>query len=269
MRMCLSALLAASFCVLTNGCARSDSREPAPLDATQSAPVAPQVPSAEQILQSMSRCYGDMQSAQVDVVETMSLDRTDSRDVASDRMTAALARPNRVLLAGADAGVLFHADGQHLWTVLDDRYSREPCPGSMALIADDPLRRSLLGLGSQFLLKLFGEDAREALTRDVDSMVVLDDELLDGQLTRRLQFTQPEFDWEMWVAVDQPRLIQQIVIDMSKQFGSGLSAGEDTRITTTIRFQNWQIDPKLAEAAFVFRPAEDAQRVEHVMGVGR
>ena len=270
MRACLSVMLATTVCLLASGCARSDRLSSEQLESTERKSPAPRPPTATEILQTTSRCYAGIQSFQVEVVETTSLDRSGSRDVTTGRMTATLARPNLVSLPAADSKSLpFHADGQQLWTVLGDRFSQETCPDSMSLIADDPLRSSLLQLSSRFLLRLLSEDAQEAITRDVESVAVLDDELLDGHLTHHLQFTHPEFDWEMWVAVDEPRLIQQVVYDISKQLGVGLSAGDDARILTTIRFENWQIDPQLDEAAFSYQPAADAQQVDHVMGIGR
>ena len=270
MRVCLSVVLATTFCLLASGCARSDRLSSEQLESTETKAKAPRALTAIEILQTTSRCYAEIQSFRVEVVETMAFDRSGSRDVTTGRMTAILARPNRVSLPGADAkGLSFHADGQQLWTVLGDRFSQETCPGSMSLIADDPIRRSLLQLSSLFLLRLLSEDAQEAITRDVDSVAVLEDELIDGHLTHHLQFTQSDFDWEMWVAVDEPRLVHQIVFDLSKQLGVGLSDVEEARITTTIRFENWQIDSQLNEAAFRYQPADDAQQVDHVMGIGR
>ncbi len=270
MRMQSSVLVATICCVLVSGCERSGSQRVAHQAATQSTADARPASTAIEIMQSTSRCYADMQAVQVDVLETISLDRSGTRDIRAVRMAALLARPNRISLPAAeDDGVSFHADGQQLWTVLGNRFSREPCPDSLAMMADDPVRNSLLGFSSLFLLRLLGEDPQEAITRDVQTMAVLEDEVLEGQLTHRLQFTQPQFDWELWVAVDEPRLIQQIVIDMSKQLGVNISDDEDARITTTIRFRNWRIDPRLDEAAFVFRPAADARQVDHVMGIGR
>ncbi|MDP6057259.1 MAG: DUF2092 domain-containing protein, partial [Pirellulaceae bacterium] len=240
MRMYLSVLLSMCLCVLISGCARSDSHDPAQLDATPAATDASRVSTAAEILQTTSRCYAGIQSFRVDIVETMSLDRSGTREVTAGRVAATLARPNRVSLPGADAkGLSFFADGQQLWTVLGDRFSQEPCPATTSLIADDPIRSSLLPLGSLFLLRLLSEDAREAITQDVESVAVLDDELLERQLAHRLQFTQKNYDWEMWVAVDEPRLIYQVVYDMSKQMGVGLSDDEEARITMTIRFKNW------------------------------
>ena len=270
MRASVGVMWATCLFLLTIGCGpsgRQNSKRPIP---TAEKPPAPRAPTAAEILRSTSRCYAEMQSLRVDIVETMSLDRSGTREVTAGRVAAMLARPNRVSLPGADAkGLSFFADGQQLWTVLGDRFSQEPCPATTSLIADDPIRSSLLPLGSLFLLRLLSEDAQAAITQDVESVAVLDDELLEGQLAHRLQFTQKDYDWEMWVAVDEPRLIYQVVYDMSKQMGVGLSDDEEARITTTIRFENWQINPQLDEAAFGYQPADDAQQVDHVMDVPR
>lgn len=266
----LSVLLIGCVCLCAGGCQRSGSQRVDQQPATPAIAGARPAPTAAEILQRISRRYADMQAVQVDVLETISLDRSGTREIRAVRTAALVARPNRISLpAAAGDGVSFHADGKHLWTVLGNRFSREPCPETLAMIAEDPIRHPLLGLSSLFLLRLLGEDPQEAITRDVQSVTLLADEVLDGQLTHRLQFTQPEFDWELWVTADEPRLVQQIVIDMSKQLGVNVSDDQDARITTTIRFRNWRIDPRLDETSFAFRPAEDSREVDHVMGIGR
>jgi hypothetical protein len=139
----------------------------------------------------------------------------------------------------------------------------------MSQIADDPMRHSLLQLSSRLLLSLFSEDAQEAITRDVESVTVLEDESVDGHLTHHLQFVHPEFDWELWVAVDEPHVIYQVVYDMSKQLGVGLTDSDTARVMTKTRFENWQFDPPLDETSFTYQPADGSQRVEHVMRVAR
>lgn len=257
-----------SLCLVAAGCGPA-AAPPAARPATEAAAVEPPAPAltAQHVLQAMSRSYAAMQSVRVDIVETMSLDRAGSRDSQGDRAAALVARPNRLSLPGSSLS--FHADGRQLWTVLGDRYSCEPCPASLAQIADDPVRNSLLEMGSLFLLRLLSDDAAEAITREVESMVVLDDVLLDQRLTHHLQFVEADVDWEMWVSVDEPRLIRQIVVDLSRQLGGGLADSGAARITTTIRFENWQIDPSLDAESFAYRPADGARQVEHVMQVGR
>ncbi len=262
--------------VLSTGCARSDldpfdassidSREPAP----GGGPIATDNLTADQMLESLFGNYARMESFHVDVIETMSLDRAGTGEISSDRTVATLARPNRLSLPGGDtSSVSLHADGERMWAVLGDRYSQDPCPQTMALIVDDPTWMPLLQQSSLFLLKLFSEDGRAALTRDVVSTAMLDDGLLEGRRMHRLQFTQPDFDWEMWVAADAPGLVHQVVVDMTKQIGVGLTGDDAARITNTIRFKNWRIDPHLDEAAFVYFPTSAAQRVDHVLGVSR
>ena len=272
MRVVLNFIVATAL--LAGGCAPADRHEsPQSTAPTAATSKARQSRSADTILKSTSDFYAAARSFRVEVVETMSfIDGSGSHDmtVGHGRRVVSMARPNRVSLPGIDAkGLSFHADGQHLWTVLGNRFSREACPESMSQIADDPMRRSLLQLSSRFLLNLFSEDAQEAITRDVESVTVLEDESLDGHLMHHLQFVHPEFDWELWVAVDEPHVIYQVVYDMSKQLGVGLADSDTARVMTKTRFENWQIDPPLDETAFTYQPADGAQWVEHVMRVAR
>ncbi len=264
------AIVAATVCLAAAGCAGSQSNDAGQGESSLPQPTGELPVTAPQILASVARRYAQMKSIRVDVSETMSLARTESQDLPSQRTVAVLARPNRFSLPGGDvSSVSFHADGDQMWTVLGDRFAQCACPADMSSMVDDPEWNPLMQLSSQFLLKLFSDDAQAAITRDAGSTVLLDDQWLEGRLMHRVKLTQDDFDWELWVAAEAPGLIQQIVVDLSKQLGSGPAGAEGTRINNTIRFENWEIDPPLDEAGFRFLPGSGLRRVEHVMRIGR
>jgi hypothetical protein len=100
---------------------------------------------------------------------------------------------------------------------------------------------------------LLTDDPGETLMFGVNTAVYAGIERIDDLPAHYLKFTQDDFDWELWVAVEG----KPLVLKMRSTFAGGT-------VGIVERYTNWQIDASAPEGTFTFKPPEGAKRVERL-----
>jgi hypothetical protein len=129
--------------------------------------------------------------------------------------------------------------------------------GFLSVPAAGTLDATLANLESSGQIELPGadllyRDAFAGLMEDVVSGQSLGPSIIDGAPTHHLVFRGRDVDWQIWIS-DGPRpLPKKYVITSKKVEGSP---------EYEIVLSNWNLDPRLGDELFKFRPPRDARQI--------
>src|SRR4029079_3254953 len=90
---------------------------------------------------------------------------------------------------------------------------------------------------------------------------------LDGAKCHLIEASGEELDWQLWIDAGDKPLVRQFVPDLAKAFAlmakraKGKSTFENMKISNTVAFKYWEINPKLPADAFVFNAPEGVEKV--------
>ena len=96
---------------------------------------------------------------------------------------------------------------------------------------------AMLGLNSTYTGMLFGnilgENPGDLLMEGVTDCSYVGLEKVNGTPVHRMKFTQPQFEWEMWVASEGKPYVMRFI---------STRQGGDIKIVTTETYKNWKLD---------------------------
>jgi hypothetical protein len=168
-------------------------------------------------------------------------------------------KPNRLALhsqRGDDknAGVDVVSDGKMLITHARrlKQYTEKEAPENVADIAVSLPRLTIPNVGLLFR-NILTDNPGETLMQGVTSCTNVGQEKIDGVNAHHLKFSQPEFEWELWVAAEgTPYLLQM----------KSTLAQDDNKLVVTETYKNWKIDEPVGDKTFTFTPPKDAKKVK-------
>jgi hypothetical protein len=115
----------------------------------------------------------------------------------------------------------------------------------------------LLGLNATNTGMLFGnilgDDPADLLMQGVTDCSYVGLDKVDGKPVHRMKFTQPEFEWELWVASEGKPYVLRFVSTREGQGG---------KIVTTETYKNWKLDSAPAQDTFTFKAPEGVKKVD-------
>ncbi len=220
--------------------------------------------SAETILRQVTGFYGKADALQVGLTQTTSVHFQGMDNESTIEFALIAQGPNRLSIrdkSGESAD--FVSDGENLYTVMHPLkvYTETKAPATFASLANDPMQFNMLGMGNLIALGLLSQDPYADIMDGVNSLTYLGREADGGDAAHRLKFQQDQFDWEMWVAAEGDPVVLKLVFDMSKQLA--LAGRSDAKMSATILYQDWRLNPTLDDQAFAFKPAADFKKVDN------
>src|ERR1700733_3495913 len=169
-------------------------------------------------------------------------------------------RPNRLdvkvrVKSDPQEGFDFISDGKKLTTYRRkiEQYVQEDAPKDVG-----SLGMALMKLGPRtpgiLLPNVLNADPGPSLLDGVNSCSYVGIEKVDGTPAHHLKFSQDQFDWEMWVAVEGKPFIVRMTRSAEIPGGGKLNTNEI--------YKNWTIDAAAGKDAFTFSPPKDAKKVD-------
>jgi hypothetical protein len=166
-------------------------------------------------------------------------------------------RPNRLALHAQQqndktGGVDLVSNGKMVISNIrqDKQYSEKDAPDDLEGFATS-LRT--LGLPVGLLLQnILPANPGEALMTGVTECSYAGTEKINGTDAHHLKFTQPDFDWELWVSSEGTPYILQMKS----------SLGSDQKTVVTETYKNWKINEPIAADVFSFTPPKDFKKVD-------
>jgi hypothetical protein len=97
------------------------------------------------------------------------------------------------------------------------------------------------------------ENPGRALLEGVTACSNLGEEKIDGVSAHHLKFSQPDFDWELWVAAEGAPYILKML--------SRLSQG-DNKMVIGETYKVWKLNEAMGNKTFSFIAPKDAKKVD-------
>lgn len=219
--------------------------------------------SAETILRQVADFYSKADALQVGLTQTTSVRFQGMENESTTEFTLIAQRPNRLSIRDKNGeSVDFVSDGENLYTVVHPMktYTVAKAPATFASLAQDPMQFNMLGMGNLIAIGLLSQDPYAEIMEGVNSLTYVEREADGDDAAHRLKFQKDQFDWEMWVAAEDDPVVLKLVFDMSKQMA--LAGQSDAKMSATVLYQNWSLNPTLDNQTFAFKPAADIKKVD-------
>jgi hypothetical protein len=132
------------------------------------------------------------------------------------------------------------------------QYTESDPPGSLGDVGLSLLRLDPTFVGMLFA-NIVGDDPADLLMQGVTSCSYAGLDKVDGTPAHHMKFSQPEFDWELWVASEGKPYILRF---------SSARKGPNGTATTTETYKNWKLDEAAEKDTFKFEAPKDAKKVD-------
>ena len=220
---------------------------------------------AEAILRRTTDFYKKAKSAEVEVDQAQKI----GDQALKSTCTLVVQRPNRFAIRVKSdlMGMTVVSDGKTLSVLIPplQKYTQTKAPDTLEIVLGDPIVQS--SLQGMMVTELFAADPYAKFMEGVKTATLAGQETIDGTKTHHLKFTQDQFDWEMWVAIDGDPVVRRVALDLSKALAKmpGQFKNQNMKMELIQTFKDWRIDREIDKEAFVFQPPKDAQKVEDFM----
>jgi peroxiredoxin len=223
-------------------------------------------PKPEEALHKMADYLGKIPafSCKVDAVLTIKTDDENIRD--ESKMTVRLERPNRLVLNLDEGklGLTVYCDGKKLVQYLPilKRYAITDAPKEFAEMTDVgvPLKPTILG-STGVVIPTGNAQYFKTLMEGVTGSKYFGIEKIGATSCDHLRFTQESVTWDVWIAAGSQPVIEQLVLDLSKEVGD-----EPNTAKYTVRFTDWNVAPKFKDSDFEFKKPAGADEVDELIG---
>ena len=229
------------------------SADPKPADAAAQ-------PKPEDVLRRMADYLGKLPALSCRIAATLDVKEGDRELQQVTKMTARLARPNRLSLVVDEGkmGMTVVSDGKHLTQSLPAvrRYVVSDAPAELAQMTDVgvALKPTILGTTGA-LIPTSGEAFYKRLMSDVEASEYLGLEKVGDAICHHLRFSQKRFGWDIWIAEGAQPVVEKVVFDLSKP-----AKDEHVTIRYTVAFSDWNVSPKVDDSNFTFTPPTGAEQ---------
>ena len=249
-------------------------QDPAPAEqppaAAAAAPAVAVEPKAAEALQRMADFYRGMKSLRLELEVQLHMQSEGLKQELTSSWTIALARPNRLAIThkAGQGGFHFICDGSNTFVFIPQakRYLQQPAPASLDQYFESPTEvGNLLQHGIPFFSTLMAPQPYRLLLADVDSVKYLGTEMWQGAECHRVRGVQKQFDWDMWLETGKQPLVRKVIMDMSKGMQAAAAAAPqmtNAQWQMEILFNQYEMNPAVADAAFQFTPPATAKKVD-------
>jgi hypothetical protein len=211
------------------------------------------------IVKQVGALYENTKSLHVDATLATTIQEGENKREIDIIAAFDLERPNHFALRSrhandANAGLEVFCDGKKL-SMQGRRlkqYTETDAPADLAEVGQ-ALMRFGPGPSGMLFQNLLAQKPGDALMEGVTACSYAAIEKVAGAMAHHLKFTQPEFDWELWVAADG----KPLVLKMSSSRAT--DAGKVTMVET---YKDWKLDTPPAKDAFHFTAPADAKKMK-------
>jgi len=240
-------------------------------------------PKADEILRKMADLSLSTKSFSADLTMVMNTQMQGAKQEMTTEYSLAAQRPNRfaMVLKKGLMGSTLVCDGAKLYTCLPmlKRYTESQAPAELSDVMTDSGSPGAMGGmagGGAIIGALLAKDFRATILEGVTSAQYVGDEKLGDGDCQHLKFTRERFDWDLWVQAGKQPLVRKVTVDLAPAAG-GRSGGKsapkgleealkDMKMTVTLEFKNWSLNPDLPASRFAFVPPEGAKKSDSLLG---
>jgi peroxiredoxin len=223
----------------------------------------------EDVLRQMADYYAKLPAFSCKVDSTLDITSQGQSNKNSSKLTVRFERPNKFafILDEGMMGMTTVSDGKKATQYFPAmrRYAVKEVPENLTELFDFgvPAPITMLGMNGDWI-PTSGDELFKRLTDGVTESKYLGKKKVGEVECHHLQFVQEEFDWAIWIQVGKEPLVQKIVPDLAKQLASAGEQFQNTKLSFTVTFSDWNLAPKFTPADFEFTPPTGAQKVDEL-----
>jgi hypothetical protein len=213
------------------------------------------------IVKQVGVLYKDAKSLHVQGTIVTNAGEGDAKKQIRMAATIDLEKPNRFALRAANqddksAGLTVVSDGKTVFVhpKRSKQYTESPAPSGLSDVAMTLQRYGHANTGLLFQ-NVLGDDPADQLMDGVTACSYAGKETVGGVAVHHLKFTQPDFEWELWVAAEGKPFVMKAAVKRSTDNGD---------INTVETYENWKIDTAPEKDAFAFSAPADAKKVDEI-----
>jgi len=237
---------------------------------------------AKQTIRHMCDYLASFKSARSKCRSTMKMEAEGMNTSMDSLFDIAMERPNRfaIRLEQGMTGMTMVSNGKKLYTYMPmmKRYTEQDAPNTIDSTEDlGTMGAGMMmgGGGQMFVMHFLATQPYDLVMEGVEGGEYLGTEPIDGNECHHLRFSQHEMDWDIWLDVGKKPLPRKIVPDMTKAMkqaaeamgkGGGPAFMKNMKISVTVTFSDWEINPTLQDDVFQFEPPENAEKVDSLFG---
>lgn len=230
-------------------------------------------PQAQQVVDGFSKFFAAAKGFRTSVDVTVVVESEGRKQTRSFKQKLAAERPNEFLYAleSPEINASVISDGKELSLFISgyDKYASEKAPATLAEILGKNIVVSVMQLGNaaNVATALVSDDPAAKLLTGVTALEYGGTVELDGAKCHLLRATAEPMDWQIWIDAGQQPLVRQFLPDVAGAIARMAKArGQESpvaniKVTNTVSYTNWEIDPKFADDAFAFHAPDDAKKV--------
>jgi peroxiredoxin len=231
-------------------------------------------PDAQKVVDAFGKYFAGLKGFGLTVEVAVVIESEGQKQTQEFKQEFSARRPNELsyVLDSAAIGATVVSDGQDLSLFIKGygKYATEKAPATLEDILKNQLVFGIVGLGNaaNVTAAMLSEEPAAKLLEKTEAIEyggVVD---LDGVKCHLLKATAEPIDWQIWIDAGKEPLVRQFVPDLDKAFAKLAKARqqkspfENMKITNTVIYKDWKIDPKFADDAFAFHVPEGATKVE-------
>lgn len=151
---------------------------------------------------------------------------------------------------GSKSELLFDGKTISLWYVKDQVYATADKPGTV----DEAILYFTDNLGMRLpLAEFLSAGLASTLPQEVQEAAYVESAQISGVPCDHVAFRGAQSDLQLWVAQGDKPLPRRVVITYRR---------EDGRPQFWAQFSDWNLNPKVSDSQFAFKPPKDANRIE-------
>jgi peroxiredoxin len=237
-------------------------------------------PQAKKIVDAFGKYYAGLKGFRVSVSVALQVEQLGKKQSQTFDQKFFAERPNKFFysLASAAGGATVVSDGKVMSLYIKgfNKYASEPAPATFAAIFQNQLVQGTIGLGnaSNVVIAMLSNDPAKKLLEKVESVEyggLVD--LEGGVKCHLLNAKGGEMDWQIWIDAGDKSLVRQFIPNLEQALAK-LAKGKDQKspfanmkITNTVSYKDWEVDPKFGPDDFAFHAPEDAKPVGSFMEI--
>jgi thiol-disulfide isomerase/thioredoxin len=234
-------------------------------------------PEAQKAIDQFSKYYAGLKGFSVTVNIDLNVEQQGQKQNVKFVQKLAAERPDKFsyVYDGQVGGASVVSNGKEMSVFIKgfEKYSVEEAPKSISDIASNPLVMGILGMGNAgpITSALLNDDPAKSLLAKADAVEYGGTVELGEAKCHLIKATGKEMDWQLWIDAGDKPLVRQFVPDLTKAFEQmakargGKSPLANLKVMNTVRYDDWDVDPKFAADAFVFKAPEGAEKVDSLM----
>ncbi len=241
-------------------------------------------PKAQKVVDAWSKYTAGLKSFSVDSKVVLVVEQGGQKQTQDFQLKLAAERPNKLAFSveSQQGGATIVSDGKEVSAFIKsfEKYLVEKAPAGWDGLWQNPVVQGPMSFGNTAVVNmaLLSDNPGKKLLEKVSNLTYDGQQDLDGKKADVISATSEEVDWKLWISAGDKPVLLQFVPDLGKAIermakqSKQKSPFSNLKVTNTVTFADWKLDPKFSADTFVFKAPEGIEKASslaEIIGGGR